>query len=543
MKNIYKSILICAVLLLGACTNLDEVLVGEVTGDGFSESEPSFGTFDGGGAGPSDNMAAAFSGLRSGTASNGGIFSLQSVSSDEMAVTQKGGDWYDGGAWIALHRQTAGPTNDQVINTWNDQYGAIGNCNDALASGNLDANGMAQVRVLRAYYYYRLMDLYGRVKIVTQPGVDAPQATRAQVFAFVESEILNALGIGAVTASMDLSGSALNPTSSEYRVNQFGAMGFLAKVYLNAPVFLDLSNTSAEALAYYQKASWAAGYVIDNGGYTLCDTGCTVPNAGKRPAVASDPDELEGYAAVFAPNNQGNPEMIWAVAFDHVTGGGMNFADMTLHYSSQFTWNTQSQPWNGFSALEDFYNSYDDSDKRKKASFIVGPQLDYNGSAILDYASTSGDLEINYTPYINELEPNASRVGGARLGKFSFRQGNPDDMDNDYPIVRLGEMYLIRAEGDARVAGDWNMAANDVNTIRARAGLGPMASITADTFLAERGREMFMESVRREDLIRFGKYNDPWWEKPASQPFRKLYPIPQGQIDASGGTLTQNPGY
>ncbi|HKK12514.1 MAG TPA: RagB/SusD family nutrient uptake outer membrane protein, partial [Flavobacteriaceae bacterium] len=421
MKNIYKSILICSVLFLGACTNLDEVLVGDVT-EPFSETEPSFGNFDGGGSGPSDAMSSAFAELRTGTASNGGIFSLQGVSTDEMAVTQKGGDWYDGGAWIALHRQTAGPTNDQVVNSWNDQYNAIGACNTVLASGNLDANQTAQVKVLRAYFYFRLMDLYGRVKIVTAPGQDPSQSTRAQVFAFVETELLDALGIPAVTASMDLSGSALNPTSSEYRVNQFGAMGLLAKLYLNAPVFLDMQNTDAAALTYFQKASWAAGYVIDNGGYVLCDTGCSVPNAGKRPAVASDPDELEGYAAVFAPNNQGNPEMIWAIAYDHSSGPGMNFAQMTLHYSSQFTWNLSDQPWNGFEALEDFYNSYDNADKRKKANFIVGPQLDYDGSAILDYAAEGGDLELDYTPFINELEPNSSRKGGARLGKFSFRQ-------------------------------------------------------------------------------------------------------------------------
>jgi len=545
MKNIYKTILMCTALFMtGACTDLDEVLVDQHT-EGFNSTEPDFGTFDGGGAGPSDAMSGAFGWLRNGTASNGGIFSLQSVSSDEMAVTQKGGDWYDGGAWISLHRQTAGPTNDQVVGTWNDQYSGIGACNNVLASGNLDANQTAQVKVLRAYFYSRLMDLYGRVKIVTQPGVDAPQATRAQVFAFVESEILSALGIASVTASIDLSGSDLSATSSQYRVNHFGALGLLAKIYLNAQVYLDLSD--AAAVDYYQKAAWAAGYVIDNGNYVLCGApggnDCTVPNPGRRPAVSTDPETLSGYAAVFAPNNFNNPEMIWSIAYDHISAGGMNFHEMTLHYSSQFTWNMVNQPWNGFSALEDFYNSYDDSDKRKAANFIVVPQLDYDGSALLDYASTSGDLSINYTPEINELEPDASRIGGARMGKFSFRQGQAQEADNDYPIVRLGEMYLVRAEGAARAAGNWSLAENDVNTIRGRAGLPPMVSLTADSFLAERGREMFQESTRRQDLIRFGKYNDPWWEKPASQPFRKLYPIPQGQIDASNGTLTQNPGY
>jgi hypothetical protein len=116
-------------------------------------------------------------------------------------------------------------------------------------------------------------------------------------------------------------------------------------------------------------------------------------------------------------------------------------------------------------------------------------------------------------------------------------------MDNDYPIIRLGDMYLIRAEATARIAGNWNVALPDVNTIRARAGVAPLTSLTAEEFLAERGREMFMEVTRRQDLIRFGKFNDAWWEKPASAAFRNVFPIPQEQIDASGGSLTQNPGY
>lgn len=535
MKNIYKLFLMSmALLVVGACTDLDEVLVGEVT-EQVDVEEPSFGTFDGGGAGPSDNLNSAYGQLRnSGSANHGGYWSVQSVSSDEMAVTQKGGDWYDGGIWIDMHRHTFTSTNGPVGGTWTQQYDAIGSCNTTIADGGLDANQLAQVKVLRAFFYYRLLDLYGRVKIITEAGGNPPQSTRTQVFDFVENEILDALGITAVTASMDLSSSPLGTTQTPYRINQFAALGLLAKLYLNAEVY-----TGTER---YQEASWAAGYVVDNGGYTLVDSDYSVPNPAKRPAVTTDPDNLSGYATIFAPNNSNNPEIIWSIPYDNVTGGGMNFSRMTLHYASQFTYNFSNQPWNGYSALEEFYNSYDNADERKAANFIVGVQYDYEGSVIVDYAESS-NLELDYTPEINELEPNASREGGARLGKFSFRQGGQQEMDNDMPIIRLGEMYLIRAEADARAAGNWSLALNDVNTIRARAGVPALGSITADEFLAEKGREMFMEVTRRQDLIRFGKFNDAWWEKPASGDFRNVFPIPQAQIDASGGTLTQNPGY
>lgn len=534
MKNIFKSLFFCGGLIfLSSCTDLDEDLIGEID-QPISITEPST-DFNGGGNGGSDALSVAFSQLRdAGSANHGGYWSIQSVSTDEMAVTQKGGDWYDGGIWIDMHRHTFGPSNGPIDGTWTQQYSAIAACNDLLET-SLDANQTAQVKVLRALFYYRLIDLYGRVKLITSTGTDAPQATRQQGFDFVESELLSALGIGAVSASMDLSSSPLGVDVDPYRVNQYAALGLLAKLYLNAEVFTGTPR--------YQEAADAASYVIDNSGYVLCGVGCSVPNPGKRPAVASDPDELEGYAAVFAPNNQDNPEIIWSVAYDAVSGGGMNFQHMSLHYSSQFTWNFESQPWNGYSALEDFYNSYDNADARKKASFIVGPQLDYNGSAILDYAATDGQLELDYTVDINELEPNASRKGGARLGKFSHRLFERNEMDNDMPIIRLGELYLIRAEGMARATSDWSMAAADVNTIRARAGLGAMAVLDADNFLAERGREMFMEATRRQDLIRFGKFDDPWWEKTNNDAYKSLFPIPQPQIDAANGTLSQNTGY
>lgn len=537
MKNIFKLFFTCsAVVLAGACTDLDEVLVGEVSSP-FNGEEPAFANFDGGGAGPADAVASAYNQLReSGSANHGGYFSVQTVSSDEAAVTQKGGDWFDGGIWIDMHRHTYGPTNGPVNGTWVQQYTAIGACNTALAGGTLDANQTAQVRALRAFFYYRLLDLYGRVKIVTTPGVDAPQSTREQVFNFVESELLAALGVASISPTMNLDASPLATAKTQYRINQFAALGLIAKLYLNAKVYTGIPR--------WAEASAAADYVINNGGYTLCADGCTVPNEGRRPSVATDPDELEGYAAVFAPNNQNNPEIIWSIAYDNVTGGNMNFAQMTLHYSSQFTWNIQNQPWNGYSALEEFYNSYEAGDKRKTANFIVGAQADYEGSVILDYAAPIDEIELNYSVDINELEPNASRKGGARMGKFSFRQGQRDNMDNDYPIIRLGDLHLIRAEADARnTGGDWSLALTDVNTIRARAGVSALASLTADSFLAERGREMFMEVTRRQDLIRFGRFNDAWWEKPASVATKNVFPIPQEQLDASAGTLTQNPGY
>lgn len=535
MKNIKNRLylLLLPLLTIVACTEFDDTLPGQFTTD---INVPGIQTGGGDDAvAPGDGLTGAYAQLRNaGTANHGGYFAVQGLPSDEMLIAAKGGDWFDGGILIQLHRHTYTPSHGFINGTWVQTYAAINAANELLA-GSLDANQAAQVKALRAYFYWRLLDLYGRVKLITIPDTDAPQSSRQEVFNFVESELLAALGVTAITGSLDLSGSPLGSAKSEFRINRFAALGMLAKLYLNAEVYSGAPR--------YQEAAWAAGYVIDNGPYELCGQGCTVTNLGRRPGVASDPSSLEGYAAVFAPNNGGNPEHIFSVNYDEATGGGMNFSQMTLHYSSQFTWNLEAQPWNGYAAVEDFYNSYEDNDVRKAANFIAGPQLDFQGSAVLDYATDDDEIPLNFTPQINELEPNSLREAGARLGKFSFKQFGRPDMDNNFPIVRLGEIYLIRAEALARNGNDWSLALPDTNTIRARAGVSAYTSLNAEEFLEERGREMFQESSRRTDLIRFGKYGDIWWEKPVSEAFKTVFPIPFEQIQASDGSLTQNDGY
>ena len=534
MKKLFKYLIYPSLILfLAGCTDLEETLVGDVTTD-ISIA----GIDTGGPGGGGDVLGGVFGQLRSaGTANHSSYYSIQELTSDEMLIGAKGGDWFDGGILVALHQHTYEPTHEFVKNAWTGTYGAINECNTLLDGTSLDDAQRAQVRALRAYFYLRLCDLFGNVKIVTSSGQDELQSDRTEVFDFIELELLEALGISEVTGGMDLSTSLLGEEQNAYRINIYGALGILSKLYLNAETYV--------GTAMYDKAEIAASYIIDNGPYMLCDDGCTVTNLGKRPDVESDPDNLEGYAAVFAPNNENNPEHIFTVLYDEVNGPDMNFVQMNLHYSSQFTWNTDEQPWNGYATLEEFYNSYEDGDVRKTANFIVGPQLDFGGSAILDYAADDDDIQLNYTPAINELQPNSLREAGARPGKFSFKQFVRRDMDNDYPIIRLGEMYLVRGEARARAAGNWDMALDDVNVIRARAKVGAMTSMTAEEFLAERGREMYQESARRTDLIRFGKYNDAWWEKPVSPEHVNLFPIPQSQIDAADASfpLSQNPGY
>jgi hypothetical protein len=526
-----------------ACTDLEEELVND-----FTESltipgvtlDP--GETDGSNQAVSDKIGAAFEKLRDGTAGHDNYWSVQTVSSDEMQVGQKGGDWYDGGIWLDMHMHVYTAANGPLRNTYNTQYNAISEVNNNLAKSGLSANETAQLKVLRAFFYWRLMDVFGNVKIVKAAGSDAPQSNRADVFAFVESEILAALGVSSISASMDLTNSDLTTNPKKYRINQYAAVGLLSRIYLNAEVYT--------GTARYAEAAAAAGWVIDNGPYQLTTEGnSSVTNLAKRPGVPTDPDTLVGYPAMFAPNNQDNVETIWTVPYDGTTGGGMNFHMMGLHQPSQFAYNFDSQPWNGYQTLEAMYRSYESSDVRGQNNFLVGQQYSYDGLALSDWAADdlnadgTKNLPLSYTPEINELFPNSIRQSGARMYKFSHAQFERNEKSNDFPIVRLSEMYMNRAEGLARAAGDWSQALPDVNIIRGRAKVSAYSSVDAAEFLAERGREFIFESHRRTDLIRFGKYNDAWFAKTASDSYKTLMPIPTDAITASSGSLTQNPGY
>jgi len=533
-RLIKLTFLFSALFFTYSCTDLEEVLEDELSTEFSDDGVTVIEGATAGGVQPAGALVGSYNAVRNGTANHGSYYSMQTISSDEMAIGQKGGDWFDGGIWLRVHRHEESSALGNLNDTWSNAYSGIGEVNLALA-GTLTPDEAAQAKVLRAYQYFRLLDLFGRVKIITTSGGDAPQASRTEVFNFVEGELLDALGIGAVTAGMDVSGSELSMGSEPYIVGQYAALGLLAKLYLNAEVYTGTPR--------YQEADWAATYIIDNGPYMLSDNSVSVPNLAQRPDVAEDPSELTGYAAIFAPNNQFNPEMIWSIYYDEVGGAGMNFSQMNMHYSSQLTFALDAQPWNGYQVLEEFYNSYEAGDARKTANFLVGPQRDFGGNALLDFASDDDDLVVDYTPAINELEPNSLRQSGARAKKFSFQLFGRPEMNNDYPILRLGQVHLIRAEARARNAGNWSLAEPDVTAIRARAGLGALPSITADSFSDELGREMFQESSRRTDLIRFGKWGDSWWEKTNSEAHRTVFPIPQPQIDAAGGSLTQNPGY
>ncbi|CAH1000297.1 hypothetical protein LEM8419_01448 [Neolewinella maritima] len=462
-----------------------------------------------------------------GMMNHGGYMSIMEISSDELLIPQRGSDWFDGGIWLRTHQQTFDAQDNQFNGAWSFLYRGALKANLVIALiNNSDlpedqkAPRVAELRTLRAYFYYQLTDAFGDVPLITEDS-DAtnqePNATpRAEIYNFVISELDAAAGdLGRETGS-----------ASYGKINYYVNRALASRFLLNAEVMTGSPR--------YAEAEAAADEVINSGEFSL----------------------TEDYFENFDPGNdnglRGTSENMWVIPYDEPSvAAGFNIPQMTLHYASQATFDLQDQPWNGYCTQQEFYDSYEDGDLRKgeygnqqvRGNFLAGPQYAQDGETpIIDgSADDPGGVELVFTPEINTLEPNAYRQAGARVFKFGYEIGSPNTIRNDFPIIRYSEVLMNKAEAMQRQGtGGFSML---VNMVRERAGLEDMDdNMSLDDMLAERGREFFFEITRRQDLIRFGEFTSPWFAKGQTPETAKLFPIPQPQLNANRN-LTQNPGY
>lgn len=444
------------------------------------------------------------------------VTALNKATSDEMVVPTRGPDWYDNGGWQQMAKHEWTPVSPGQINgSWEWAFRVIAGANinlRAISESPLQVEGkeaiLAELRLLRAFAYYTLMDMFGNVPIITQdsPPGNAPQNTRAEVYAFVEKEITEALP--------DLRDEKGLPTYG--RFTQGAANTLLAKLYLNAQVYT--------GTAKWQEALAATNSVINSpAGYSL------------------NPDYLANFAVNNGSNSSTYNENILAIPYDKVLAGGMTWQMSTLHYAQGGFYGTNQNPWNGFATRAEFYNSFADGDARK-AIWLEGPQLDRAGNVIrFTDAVDNVNKELIFTPKISSLDK-AFANEGVRNVKYEVQtNNNRNDQDNDFALFRFADVLLMKAEASLRL-GNAGEALTVINQVRERAGVAALPSVTLDNLLAERGRELAWEGWRRNDLIRFGKWDDAWEFKTNSDPNRSLFPIPTQQI-SNNPNLKQNPGY
>lgn len=490
MKKIVSLLMI--VFAVSSCVDLEEQVYDRLPGDIYPENEIQGALI----TGPIYEPMREFLDW-------GGWWFCQEIPSDEVVFPTRHTDWDDGGKWRVLHQHTWSNTTEAINSMWSRYYQGIGEANQLIELLGEDSDDpaalatIAKVKIMRAFYYYLLIDNYGDVPFVTdfadaeeQPG----KTDRAEIWsAIVEDVETNAPNLG--------TGRAKNS------VTKGMAYSLLAKLYLNAEVYT--------GTPYWEEAEQACDSVLALG-YLL-----------------------EGNPlAPFVTENQNSPENIFTIPYDEDSYQGFNLHMRTLHYNHNLTFDMTAGPWNGCAVMYDHYETYEDEDIRKKEGFLVGQQFTADGQPITD-PTAGAPLVID--PEIPALQMDLSytyqeiRMSGARVAKFEIAMGAKDNLSNDFPVFRLGDVYLMKAEAMLRQNEPAADALEYVTPLRERANASDWspADLTLETLLAERGREMFFEGHRRQDLIRFGEFNKAWWEKDASTADRNTFPIPQWVLDSN----------
>ncbi len=532
-----------------ACTKLDEELFSEVTPANFFKTDAEFVSA----------LGAAYTQL--GGYAMGDIHHLNEVTTDEMVVPTRGSDWDDGGTWRRLHLHAWGYDDGSMGGAWDFCYSGVSTANrliyqfNTLAKdGQVDATiasaYVAELTTLRNFFYWQLIDMYGNVPYdndFANASSAPPTVARATVYASVVSDLEAAVPL--LTKNVD--------GTTYGRMNYWAGKFLLAKLYLNAAVY---SGT-----AQWDKVIAACDEIINSGKYSL----------------------ESNYFTNFNVDNSGSKEFIFAIPYDQIFFTGFNMNMSSLHYGSQFTYNLTSQPWNGFCSLEKFYNSYEATDLRrgdvgtlttpasKRGNFLAGYQYKYGGGLVIDDGADGADPDgkpLNFgnigstAGQINELGPQCWRQSGVRIGKWEYQIGGTPDMSNDYSVFRYADVLLMKAEALWRKSNSATDAAALalVNQIRTRAGLGNMTSLDGNLsfdltgpvvaggeLFNERGREMFGEHYRRQDLIRWGFWSmNAKWTIPFHNPgdvlksdaYLSLFPVSKTKL-AANPNLDQNPGY
>lgn len=362
-----------------------------------------------------------------------------------------------------------------------------------------------EVRVLRAFAYYQMMDLFGKAPFVTESdplNFAGPEYDRSELFTFIEEELI-----------------AVMPNLKAARTNEYGrldqamAQMILAKMYLNAEVYIGQNR------------------------YDDCITQC---NAIITAGYTLEPNYLDNFKA----DNHTSTEMIFTLQSDGLVT--QNYGATTVMVNGEVgsieqngvSLGVSSGGWGGALRLrKQFVQKFDGDDftSDERNTIISGPRP-------IDITSIADQSQ----GYIITKFSNISSTG--------VPGPNQTFVDTDFPLFRLADVYLMYAEATLRGGnGDAGLALDYVNDLRTRANGVTIdeGDLTLDFILDERSRELHWEAHRRPDLIRFGKftggsYNWAWKGNGSNgiaiPDFMKVFPIPSNSL-AANNNLTQNTGY
>ena len=485
-----------------------------------------------------------------------GIYDYNTLTTDEAMIPIRGGDWYDGGLWNAMYQHRWTADDQSLYDTWKYIYKVIVLANKSLdiissKSGLLSAAQQqeyrAEVRAIRAMFYYYAMDMFGRVPLVLSTDEQRyssqfqGQTDRSSVFHFVFQELQQVLP--------SLPDQHSNKEGNYYgRITQPVVNFLLAKLALNAEI--------------YMYDDWTQGYANRPKG---SDIHFSVPaadasshggdkelNAWETCIYYCDKLAEEGYvlesddAFNFSTHNETSKENIFTIPMDkNIYTNRFHYLFRSYHYThgGALGWGSENGTCATISTMKANHYGEADEDARCKMNFVAGV-VKVDGHELL----MDNGKPLEYQPF--EVAQNLTnskfiKTAGARMAKYEVDRTSYMDgklQSNDIVLFRYADALLMKAEAKVRNGENGD---EELNRIRARVGM-PYRKATLDNILEERLLELVWEGWRRQDLIRFGKFTGAYDLRTPlqgeSSGYTTVFPIPQKCIDLNS-ELVQNKGY
>lgn len=471
-----------------------------------------------------------------------GIYDYNTLTTDEAIIPIRGGNWYDGGLWENMYNHTWTATDTDLYNVWKYLYKVIVlstksletiEKHKALLTEQQCVDYAAEVRAVRAMYYYYAMDMFGRIPILqssTQKTADIRQSNRSDVFWYVVKELQDVAPL--------LANEHSNLQGNYYgRVTRPVAWFLLAKLSLNAEVYTDddwtdSSRPDGKTIMFdiegNKKNAWQTCVhycdLITAAGYTL---------------------EAD-YTKNFAVHNEGSTENIFTIPLDKILYlNEFHYLFRSRHYAHGGAYSGASENGTCATLHTMAVNGFgtETPDARLDMNFYTG-KVEVDGK----YVTLDDGTPLEYKPLAVEENLTASpylETAGARMKKYEVDRTAYSDgrmPDNDIVLYRYADVLLMKSEAKVRngESGD-----EEMNAVRSRVGM-PSLSATLDNILNERLLELVWEGWRRQDMIRFGTYYKQYDIHTPSEADKKgyttVFPIPEKTHELNPN-LKQNPGY
>ena len=485
-----------------------------------------------------------------------GIYDYNTLTTDEAMIPIRGGDWYDGGLWNAMYQHRWSADDQSLYDTWKYLYKVIVLANksldiisnkSALLSAAQQEEYRAEIRAIRAMFYYYAMDMFGRVPLVLSSAEQLHsslfqgQTDRSSIFQFVFQELQQVLP--------SLPDQHSNKEGNYYgRITQPVVNFLLAKLALNAEI--------------YMYDDWTQGYANRPKG---SDIHFSVPaaeasshdgdkelNAWETCIYYCDKLAEEGYvlesddAFNFSTHNETSKENIFTIPMDkNIYTNQFHYLFRSYHYThgGVLGWGSENGTCATISTMKANHYGEVDEDARCKMNFVAGV-VKVDGHELL----MDNGKPLEYQPF--EVAQNLTnskfvKTAGARMAKYEVDRTSYMDgklQSNDIVLFRYADALLMKAEAKVRNGENGD---EELNRIRARVGM-PYRKATLDNILEERLLELVWEGWRRQDLIRFGKFTGAYDLRTPlqgeSSGYTTVFPIPQKCIDLNS-ELVQNKGY